>query len=45
MVLGHQLALLVFVFLVVLQGALGNDLGIISRGVFLLFARFLFCIG
>ena len=30
MVLGHQLVLLVFVFLVVLQGALGNDLGIIS---------------
>ena len=33
MVLGHQLALLVFVFLVVLQGALGDELGIISRGV------------
>ena len=33
MVLGHQLAILVFVFLVVLQGALGDDLGIVSRGV------------
>ena len=31
MVLGHQLVLLVFVFLVVLQGSLGDDLGIISR--------------
>ena len=33
MVLGHQLAILVFVFLVVLQGALGDDLGIVSRDV------------
>ena len=33
MVLGHQLALLVFVFLVVFQSALGDDLGIISSGV------------
>ena len=45
MVLGHQLVLLVFVFLVVLQGALGDDLGIISRGVFVLYAQFLFCVG
>ena len=42
MVLGHQLVLLVFVFLVVLQGALGDDLGIISRGVFMLCSQFLF---
>ena len=45
MVLGRQLVLLVFVFLVVLQGALGDDLGIISRGVFMLYAQFLFCVG
>ena len=45
MVLGHQLVLLVFVFLVVLLGALGDDLGIISRGVFMLYSQFLFCFG
>ena len=45
MVLGHQLVLLVFVFLGVLQGALGDDLGIISKGVFMLYAQFLFSIG
>ena len=45
MVLGHQLVLLVFVFLVVLQGALGDNLGIISRGVFMLYAQSLFCVG
>ena len=32
-------------FLVVLQGDLGDDLGIISRGVFLLYVQFLFCVG
>ena len=45
MVLGHQLVLFVFVFLVVLRGALGDDLGIISMGVFMLYGQFLFCVG
>ena len=44
MVLGHQLALLVFVFLVVLQGALGDDLGIISRCVSCYLRNFCFAL-
>ena len=44
MVLGHQLAFLVFVFLVVLQGALGNDLGIISSGVSCYLRNFCFAL-
>ena len=39
MVLGHQLVLLVFVFLVVLQGALGDDLGVVSRRVLMLYVQ------
>ena len=44
MVLGHQLALKVFVFLVVLQVALGDDLVIISRVVSCYLRNFCFAL-